>query len=549
MKRPGLCRFPKLLRLPWLASGLCAAGLPWIGLGCADQFVTPEDRGAKVTAPSAPVISRAAESDGQPAAPAPERAVPISMDTVLRLTGDQNRQIALAREKVREANADKDVADLGWLPAIYVGSAYWRHEGGIQDPDGAFIHSSSGAIFSGMEMDARIDPKEYAFQKVNAERKVWQQRGELSKTSNETLLEAGNTYIDLLQARTAEAIGLKLEKHEQEILKRARELAEKEEPAKIQAESIEADSKGHKQALTKLHYQGDAASTKLAYLLGLDPCVQLMPVDDRLVPFALVDASPDVCELVQQAMINGPGIRELEGLLALVQDSMDKAKGPSMLLPIVELRMAEGGFGAGPGDSMTWDNRWDLGLQMRWNITQFASARDRQRSAESKLQQLYLAHADLQSKLTAGVLEAREAVQSGMEQVKLGAEQIRHANEAFKRTRERYDLKLDKDPVNELQVIQSLRVLELAHMRYLDAVNAYNKAQLRLMMLIGAGNGSHNGCCLAGAAATAPKEQQPQPAVIQASLKTPAGQPAAAPKPALRVPILPSGLINHASGQ
>jgi outer membrane protein TolC len=466
------------------------------------------------------------------------------MDTVLRLTGDQNRQIAIARERVREACADKDVADLGWLPAIYVGTAYWRHEGGIQNPDGAFIHSSSGAMFSGMEVDARVDPKEFAFQKVNAERKVWQQRGELSKTSNETLLDAANTYIDLLQARTGEAIGQQLDKNEREILKRARELAEKEEPAKIQAETLEADSKGHEQSLEKLHYQGNAAATKLAYLLGLDACVQLMPVDDRLAPFALVDASPDVCELVQQALTNGPGIRELEGLLALVQDSIDKAKGPSMFLPIIELRMAEGGFGAGPGDQMTWDNRWDLGLQMRWNITQFASARDRQRSADSKLQELYLAHADLQAKLTAGVFEAREAVLSGEKQVSLNADQVRHASEAFKRTRERYEIRPETDKVTELQVLQSLRVLELAHLRYLDAVSAYNKAQLRLMMLIGAGNGSRGGgCCVAGHSAAQPNVCTTQSDVKRVSFTQPQTvQPAAPPKPATRVPVLPSGL-------
>jgi outer membrane protein TolC len=549
MKRPGLCRYPNLRRLPWLASGLCAAGLPWLAIGCADPLMAPVEPGAPLTALSMPVITRAADSEpaGPPAAEAQRRAVPISMDTVLRLTGDQNKQITIAREKVREATVDKDIADLGWLPAIYVGSAYWRHEGGIQDPDGSFIHSSSGAMFEGMEMDARVDIKEYAFQKVNAERKVWQQRGELSKTTSDTLMEAANTYIDLLQARTGEVIGLQMEKYEQDMLKRARELADKEPPAKIQSETLEADAKGHKQALTKLHYQGDAAATKLANLLGLDSCVRLMPVDDRLAPFDLVDASPDVCELVQQALRNGPGIRELEGLLALVQDSMEKAKGPSMFMPIVELRMAEGGFGAGPGDSMTWDNRWDLGLQMRWNITQIASARDRQRSADSKLQQLYLAHQDLSDKLTAGVFEARSAIFSGTEQVSLCAEQICHANEAFKRTRERYLLRPDTDKVTELQVLQSLRVLELAHLRYLDVVSAYNKAQIRLMMLIGAGNGSSGGCCHAGPVAAAPTEYTSRPDVkpVAPTTQKPAVRQVAAPQPALRVPVLPSGLDAH----
>src|SRR5205814_101700 len=123
-----------------------------------------------------------------------------------------------------------------------------------------------------------------------------------------------------------------------------------------------------------------SAAAKLVYLLGLDPCSELVLLDRQLAVLHLVDASGPVCDLVAQALANGPGIRELEGLLALIHESSEKAQGLGKFLPVFEVKMAEGGFGTGPGDQMTWDNRWDLGLQVRWNLTEFLTARDRRRS-------------------------------------------------------------------------------------------------------------------------------------------------------------------------
>src|SRR5262249_8299245 len=152
-----------------------------------------------------------------------------------------------------------------------------------------------------------------------------------------------------------------------ELLKLARDLAEKEPRSRIQAEAIEAEIRGHRQAMTKVHQQGDAAALKLAQLLAIDPNVKLMPIDERLTPVALADMTAPVDELVRRALAEGPGIRELEGLLGVVQSSIDRAKGPGMFMPIIELHATEGGFGAGPGDDMRWDNRFDIGLRARWN--------------------------------------------------------------------------------------------------------------------------------------------------------------------------------------
>src|SRR5262249_53032545 len=160
----------------------------------------------------------------------------------------------------------------------------------------------------------------------------------------------------------------------------------------------------------------------------------------------------------------------------------DKAKGPSMLLPVFELRVAEGVFGAGPGDDMRWDNRLDVAVQARYNLTDFCKGRDQQRVAESKLQQLYITNQELRHKLTVGVHEARSAIHAGEQQIRYGTEQIKRACRTYQLSDERRFKFADlKDKLNEAQVLQALRALELAELRYLESASAYDKAQLRLL--------------------------------------------------------------------
>jgi outer membrane protein TolC len=444
-----------------------------------------------VIAPSEPAAHRAATAEiaEKPAATSPG-ALPISLEMVLRMACEQNTQIGLAREKLSEACAEKDVADLAWLPNVYLGAAYWRHDGGIVNEDGTLTHSSFNTLYGAAEIHVTLDAKEAAYQQVNASRQIWQRKGELSKITSETLLEAATTYIDLLLARTSEAIAQELEAHESRLLTDARKLLANKEPwSELLVSALEAESKGHKAAVTKVHQQGDAAALKLALLLGIDPNVKLLPIDDRLAPFALADTTAPVEELVSRALTSGPGIRELDSLLGVVQAGIEKAKGPGMLMPIVELRVTEGGFGAGPGDDMRWDNRMDAFVTLRWNLTDLCKGSLQQRVADSKLQQIYLTQKELREKLAVGIHEARSAVVAGEDQIRLGADQIRNANRLYQLSDERRtNVGEAKDKYTEVQVLQALRALELAHLRYLEAVSGYDKAQLRLLVLTGSTN-------------------------------------------------------------
>jgi outer membrane protein TolC len=501
-------RLPRLLRPRGLALGLWAAGCSALVTGC--EAAAPVVRQDALPSANAPVVSVARAANPSPyrkpapdggvtpvahhqeAAPAPHelpqtgasaKQAPINLDTVLHLAEEQNTQIGLARERVNESLTENELAAHGWLPKVYAGVGYFRHEGGIQNEDGTLTRSSFGSLFPGVEIKGEVDLREATYNRVNAERKVWQQKGELSKVTTETLVEAADTYFDLLTARRAEAVLRDLQRSHDPLLKRALDL--QKEVGDILIEGVRAEMTGRRQAMAKLHQQGDAASAKLAYLLGMDPLTQLVPTDDAPAPIEVVDASPDPTALVDRALTAGPGVHELQALLGVLQDGMAQLQGPKRFVPRIGLTAVEGAFGAGPGSRLDWDNRFDLGITARWNLTEFITAHEQRRLACSRLQQAQLSYKDLRGKLGLSVEEARTAILSGREQIKLGEEQVQHAGRTFELSNTR--LKENVPGSSTTEVLQSLRGLEFSHISYLQAISAHNKAQIRLMLLLGAG--------------------------------------------------------------
>ena len=311
-----------------------------------------------------------------------------------------------------------------------------------------------------------------------------QQRGELSKVTSETLLEAATTYLDLLTARRGEAVAHELEKYLIDVQERAEKMVTPDDrSAQVLVEAARAEAVGRRQAILKLHQQGDAAASKLAYLLGLGSCVRMVPVEETLVPIDLIDPTQPTADLVAHALEAGPGVRELQRMLAVMQEGLDQASGPSRYIPLVSFTMEEGAFAAGVGGSLSYDNRWDTCVRVRWNLTELLTAREKRHVAESRIEQARLTYEDLRGKLSAGVQEARDASLSGRDQIGMGAEQIRHAAEGYRLTKQRLDMRAPN--ASPAEMLLAIRGLEAAHYNYLTAINAYNKAQIRLLVLLG----------------------------------------------------------------
>jgi outer membrane protein TolC len=498
-----------------LRSSVCLAGLSLLPLACAsyhDSVVPTTTTPNMTAAPVAPVHSIqlvkadvGQELPGQlpdsilpPSEPA--HPVALTLGTIFRLAEDQNAQIALSRAKIDEACASRDLADKAWLPQVSVGSAWFRHEGGIANQDGTLQRSSFGSFLIGGDLIGKLDLKEAVYQRFVAERQVLQQKGELRKVTTETLLDAANAYIDLLAARTGETMALESKKQLETLLERAQRAVASAPQAAVEVANIKATLRNHEMLISQLQEEAARISAKLVYLLGLDSSATIVVADDHLVPLDLIDPNKPVAELVSQALTMGPGIQEMERMLAQIDEGICQSNGPIKYMPTLEMHMLEGAFGTGPGGSTTWDNRFDLGLQARWDLTQFLTQQERQHVMRAKTEQAHLSYKDLRAKLSAGVQESREVVVRGKNQIRLGEEAIAEAKYAQKLTEDRKDANLPG--ATYFEIVQSQHATALARAGYLAAVRAYDQAQMRLFLLTGSGPhsmpGANNSAAMVG---------------------------------------------------
>ena len=431
--------------------------------------------------------SVAEEVLAQPAAPpaaatVPPNALALSLDTVMRLAQDRNGQVRIARLRVEEAVARQALADNHWLPEITVGPSYYRHEGGIQDFQGNLVRSSYGSVSGGLEVRGKLDLRDLAVKRIEAERNAVQRRGDLSKLSSEELLGAASIYVDTLAARTGEAVARDTENRLATILVQARKLAAIDSGVHIEAVRAEAEIEAHKMLARKLREQFESAKMKLLHSLGM-PVTTEVALLDEITLFKLVDENQAAEALVDRAVRDGPGVAELTHLLGLLDRLRTEADCAKKWIPTMEVVVGEGAFGAGPGSRLDWDNRMDAAVHLRWSLNDVLHSREQLRILDNQRQQAALTYQDLRAGLELGVRQALEELRSGFDQTNLAVKHIQCAEEAFRLSDQR--LRENIRGRSPSEVLLAARALFAARMSYLQALRDYDKAQLRLFILIG----------------------------------------------------------------
>jgi len=501
MSYPHLCR---LLRLGVLA-------LPGIGIGCSEMPLAdrsppgpmsllphaPIDHAMGVSPVSTPSSSSIRLASASSTCPAHE-TLPISLDTVLRLAEQQNPQVAIARSKVCTAFAEKRLAAASWVPDVYMGVGYYRHDGGLQFPTGPLIITDSNALDLGVQFNAEFNPHEFAFKKVEAARKVWQNQGELSKITYEQLVDASTTYIDFLAACSALAISMEFEKNIQpsydQVLKLYNMDSGPTSDVIVERKLIEGQLDYQQRVQKKLRGLIESLSAKLCYLLGLDPHTQLVPADSQMAALNLVDARQSVDALVAQAVANGPGVRELDGILCAINSGIETSKGLGRFAPIIALQLDESAFGANAvGGAFNFADRFDMGVAAKWKISDLLLADKKRAVATNQICQVQLAAQELRAKLTMGVHEAKSTIDAASGTFPTSEKMITDANEVVKQVKLMKENPpptkpgdVPKPVVTNNDVVTVYHKVMEAQLDYVDLMREYDKAQLRLMVILGA---------------------------------------------------------------
>jgi outer membrane protein TolC len=447
---------------------------------------------------SGPIVLTEDAALGTSIASAPAAEVqyyPIDLPAALRLADSQNTLIALARERIAEAQAQYVQADLLLLPTLGAGANYHHHDGRIQDVAGDIVDASRTAGYAGLGAGAlgaasvpfpgvsvRSDLADAIFLPLAARQNVRAREAESRAVLNSVLLNVAGAYLELLRVKGELAIAEESYRNAAELARVTEQFAEAGEGLQSDAERAAVERSIRQNDVERGRENLTVRSAQLAELLRLDPQLQLNPLDTIIVPVRIISDDQSLADLVRTALESRPEVDQNRALVQLACERLRHARyGP--LLPSVLLGVSAGGFGGGQGSTLgSASDRTDYDALVFWELRNLGMG-DRALAQERRSQydQAVLAEIAVLDRVGNEVTQAHAQVVSRRKQIDIASSAVERAQNSFRLNRARIFEKQGL-PIEVLQAIQSLAATQR---EYLNSVIDYNIAQYRLYTALG----------------------------------------------------------------
>jgi outer membrane protein TolC len=439
--------------------------------------------------------------------------LPIDLGTALKMAGVDNPEILLARSRVAEAVAQRQLAVAQLLPDLNAGLNYDAHNGALQQSKGNILEVNRSSMYYGLGANAiaagtvnipglfynvnvgatwygiligrqRVRTKEYTSEAIR----------------NDVLLRTCLAYLDLLGADGRRAVAAKNREQAAEIARLTAEYFNAQQGRKADADRAAVELRRRDIEFTQAENDTLTASAKLCQLLNLDPSTRLKPIDGWVVPAPLVPDPIPLPELIAIAMLQRPELaaRRSEVRTALYELSLAKVLPFS---PNVILGFSTGGFGGGSnlvsqppgfingsGQLVTgprfgdFGGRTDIDVVVYWSFKNLGVGNwAHVRIADSRAKQSQFREIETLNLVRSEVAESHARVASRYLQIESAEKAVREGSDAFTE-----DMTRIKGGAGlPLELLDSFRILSRARYEYLDSIIGYNRAQFQLWVALG----------------------------------------------------------------
>ena len=268
-------------------------------------------------------------------------AHPIDLTTALELANVQNPQFNVARTRIVEAAAMRQLAAAYFLPSINPGLNYDSHTGALQQSDGNILSVNRSAFYigagasavgsgtvqiPGVYFNVNVGAGLFAF--LAAKQVVRQREFESIAVRNQMFLRVTEAYSELLRSEGKRAVQSQARDEAKIVARLTRHFGENglgraadANRAATQLARREADIQAAEAGVL-------VASANLCRLLNLDPSIRLHPTDAVVVPQPVVPDPIPVSELIAIAMLHRP---ELAGQRAAIEAALMTLDGAKVL--------------------------------------------------------------------------------------------------------------------------------------------------------------------------------------------------------------------------
>jgi outer membrane protein TolC len=433
---------------------------------------------------------------------------PIDLPGALRLGGARDLDIQIARERVSQALGELDQARVLWLPSIFIGPNWIRHDGQVQTVEGRVINVSKSSLFLGSTaaagssvsgpipaggpaqvsgLSSILRFSDAIFEPLAARQVVAARRAAISVATNDALLGVAETYLDLQRAAGSLAIAREAASNAEALA--ALTASHARSGAGLDADYRRAVAERDRQRKIVEQAVGDleVTSAELVRRIRLDPRVVVAPVEP---PETVLRVVPDGCPIDDMIIAGLRHRPELSEARALVDATITRLRQAKLrpFIPSLALRYSGGGFGGGVnGFFGNFAGRSDADVNLYWELQNLGLA-DRaitkQRAAQQRAVNLELMK--VQDRV------ASEVVRSEKERI-AASRRMEEAGRAVPEAQTSFELNMRNirqggglpGATRPIEVLQPIQALAQARTDYLDAVLAYNRAQFRLYRALG----------------------------------------------------------------
>jgi outer membrane protein TolC len=446
-----------------------------------------------------------------------DKPLPINLPTALQLANVKPLDIALASERIRVAAAQLERAQVLWLPTVYLGAEYSRHDGQIQETPGNVFGTSRSSLQLGAGPSAVFALTDAIFAPL-AERQVVRAReAGLQSARNDSFLAVAEAYFNVQQARGELAGAVDAAARAEEVVRRTEKLQGILADVDLVRARTEYDRRDQVVDATRERWR--TASAELMRILRLDASALVEPLEEPHLRVTLVGLEKPVDELIPVALTYRPELAEQQ---ALVQATLVRLRQERLrpLIPSVLLRgastnpsqgtLAGGYFGGGMNDNLSnFGARSDFDIQVLWEFQNLGfgnAARVRQGRAENQLAVLDLFRT--QDRVAAEVAQAYAQAQSAAARVAKTERGLKNAIESAQKNLE--GLGQTKTAggnvillvIRPQEVVAAVQALAQSYGDYYGAVGDYNRSQFRLYRALGQPAQALGGNTCGNAAAT-----------------------------------------------
>ena len=425
---------------------------------------------------------------------------PIDLDTALRLAGVQNPELNVARQRVLEAVAVRQLAAARFLPSINPGMNYDTHSGNLQQSNGNILSVNRSAVYVGAGSFAVAagtvnipgvflggNTAVVIFDYLVSRQLVRQREFDNIAVRNQVFLKVTLAFSELLRSEGRRAVALQALEEARAIAKLTADYAVTGQGRYADANRAATDLQRREAYLKQVESELLTSSARLCQLLNLDPSIRLHPTDAYVVPHPLVPDPIPVGELIVLGLLRRPELAAqrasvIQGLLLL-----DEAKALPFS-PTIYLGYSAGGFGGGSNlvrpifggfggrsdfDAMAYWTIQNLGVG---NVAMIRARTPTSRSADSSKSRCSTGYVPRWPKPTPRHMRGTRRSRPTNRRSSPACSPSRRTS-----TRIRYRSR----DVLPIELLNSFSLMANARIDYMDAIVDYNRAQFELYVALG----------------------------------------------------------------